>query len=62
MVLGCPDGMQELGGSGVGTTWAHLNSGVLVLEEENAHSLMHFIGLGEMRNTGGLMSPTHEQT
>lgn len=41
MVLGCPDGTQESGGSGVGTTWAHLNSGVLFLEEENAHNLMH---------------------
>lgn len=47
--------MQELGGSGVETTWVHLDSGVLFLEKENEQNLVHFNRRGEMRAADSLM-------
>lgn len=52
---GYRDGTQELGGSGVETTWVHLDSGVLFLEKENEQNLVHFIRRGEMRAADSLM-------
>lgn len=54
-LLGCRHGTQELGGSGVGTTWVHLDSGVLVLGKENAQNLTHLTRRGEMQAADSFM-------